>query len=266
MAQQYAVYSSDGVTWTQVTIRTSSDAWMQVCYDDGKFVAVSNTKYIVYTTDGVTWTTTFVNATGTNPTVYFGVCYGNGKWIVIDYNNGITKYSTDLVSWTEGSLGASYMWRWVLFGLGKFIAMTSTSKIAYSTDAITWTIIDTPGYFTKMRYINNKFYSFDGNSKKNMIYYSTDAINLTSITLSSIAYMSDICYDSSKYIISCGGNSYDTSYFLYSTDGITWSQQTLSISKPWNTCASNGSVTVIIGYNTNICMYSMSYPNLDYVD
>jgi len=57
-----AAYSTDGINWKYNTTNTAiSDAvmvWENVCYGDGKFIAVPrNGEIAAYSTNGIDWTT-----------------------------------------------------------------------------------------------------------------------------------------------------------------------------------------------------------------
>ena len=57
-----------------------------VTYAEGKFVAVSYTGYIITSTDGITWTT----PVRVDTTPWYGIAYGNGKFVVV----GSSRYTT----------------------------------------------------------------------------------------------------------------------------------------------------------------------------
>jgi hypothetical protein len=69
------------------------------------------------------------------------VAYGNGKFVATASYNNVAIYSEDGVTWTEITLPAAdsgYGWGPVIFGNGKFIAI-SNSTSTYSEDGINWT-------------------------------------------------------------------------------------------------------------------------------
>jgi hypothetical protein len=54
----FAVYSTDGINWTEITLPSNAD-WRSVAYGNGKFVAVAyNSNKAAYSTDGINWTET----------------------------------------------------------------------------------------------------------------------------------------------------------------------------------------------------------------
>ncbi len=69
------MYSTDGLTWTIGTISGTSRNWNSVCYGNGKFVAVAyDTNYFAYSTDGINWTEGMISDTSRSwDSVCFGV-------------------------------------------------------------------------------------------------------------------------------------------------------------------------------------------------
>ena len=134
-----SVYSTDGLTWTRVSIIDYPNIkFRAICYGNDKFVAVAyNTNYFAYSSDGITWTTGRLPSSGN----WYSVCYGNGKFVTIAYSSNAFAYSTNGINWTAGTISStSRRWESVCYGDGKFIAIASgTNYFAYSTDGITWT-------------------------------------------------------------------------------------------------------------------------------
>ena len=81
----------------------SDDAWLSVCYGNGKFVAVANVNFngdasaSAYSTDGINWTlSTMPVAANWN-----SVCYGNGTFVAVDSPSSVSIYSYDGINWTN---------------------------------------------------------------------------------------------------------------------------------------------------------------------
>ena len=86
-----------------------------------------------YSYDGINWTTKDNSVTSAN---WYSVCYGNGKFVAVAYNNSKIAYSYDGINWTtkDNSVTSAY-WYSVCYGNGKFVAVSSSDKIAYSFDS-----------------------------------------------------------------------------------------------------------------------------------
>lgn len=153
--------SPDGVTWT-ARINPEDNTWKDVVYGNGLFVAISDdgTNRVMTSTDGVTWT-----ARSAPLRTWSSIAYKNGLFVAC--NGGSTNnimYSSDGISWTEISISGSG-WNviessdryFVVVGFGP----TSSRKIAYSEDGITWATgsspYDTSTGYVGLAYGNNTF-------------------------------------------------------------------------------------------------------------
>ena len=85
------------------------------------------------------------------------VCYGNDKFVAVASDDNMFAYSTDGITWTEGTISnTSRYWYSVCYGNGKFVAVASddncsasitfspTGLIQYATPAkdLTWNNIE----------------------------------------------------------------------------------------------------------------------------
>ena len=81
-----------------------------------------------------------ISATLPVSTNWFGVTYGDGKFVAVSSNNknNKTAYSADGITWTEATLSYGF-WTGITYGDGKFVAVANINpKIACSTNGITW--------------------------------------------------------------------------------------------------------------------------------
>jgi len=138
-----AVYSTDGTTWSQGTI--SSSTWTSVAQGligaTHYFVAVSTTQNAAYSTDGITWTS---GNTLPSSDVWSSVAYGNGRFVAVagDPSTTTTKaaYSINGTTWTAATMpGAAARWVSVTYGGGAFTAFAyNSNRTSYSVDGVTW--------------------------------------------------------------------------------------------------------------------------------
>lgn len=175
--------SSDFINWTPVSLPYTNNLWRAVTYGNGKFVAISFRTNSAYSTDGITWTMTSLPDMSTYPAYYHSIRYGNGKYVAMSGYNDITStrrvaYSTDAINWQVSTLMSNQSWNGLAFGNNKFITVAyNTNYFSYSTDGIDWFL----GY----------------------------------LPLSS--YWVNIVYDGEKFIVVSTNNN-----AAYSNDGITW--------------------------------------------
>jgi len=161
-----AAYSTDGINWVAATL-PSSGRWYNVCYGNGKYVAVAylNSDKAAYSTDGINW----VAATLPSVQSWGNVCYGNGKFVVVATNSDKAAYSTDGINWVAATLPSSADWYNVCYGNGKYVAVAYNSdSAAYSTDGINWVAATLPSVqsWGNVCYGNGKFVTVAANSDK----------------------------------------------------------------------------------------------------
>ena len=271
-------YSSDGITWTAVADSPFGSSLVDsLCYGgNGKYVAGGGSGKMAYSTDGITWTAV-ADSPFNRETDIESICYGNGKFVAVGcYDKSINlndylpagriAYSTDGVNWTSidsSPFKGDYIYS-VCYGNGKYVAgggipsltitqnhpgnippttvtIDARAKMAYSTDGITWTEVDST-------FGGSRIYSicYGGNGKyvaggmDGKMAYSTDGVNWTAVTNSTFgrSSISSICYGNGKYV--AGGGS---GKMAYSTDGINWTavaDSTLGSSTISNLCYGNG--------------------------
>ena len=185
------------------------------------------------------------------------VCYGNGKFVAVGAGSKCA-YSTDGVTWTQGTMPNAQTWRSVCYGNGKFVAIgfsedtTSNSNVfAYSTDGINWTEGTMPSeqYWISVCYGNGKFVAVAYSS--NVFAYSTDGINWTLDTLPIMLSWNSVCYGNGKFVAVALNSNVNSNVYAYSTDGITWTQGTIPSSRDWQSvCYGNGKY-VAVSTNSN---------------
>ena len=191
------------------------------------------------------------------------VCYGNGKFIAVARSSNKFAYSTDGVTWTEGTMPSTANWASVCYGNDKFVAISNgSSTFAYSTDGITWTQGTMPSEqrWFSICYGNDKFVAMPFNTDSSNIFaYSTDGVTWTQGTMPNSHWWRSVCYGNGKFVaISYAqvNSSNSSNIFAYSTDGVTWTQGTMPSKQPWNSvCYGNGKF-VAVTLNSNVFAYS----------
>ena len=180
------------------------------------------------------------------------VCYGNGKYVAVSWGSNIMAYSTDGISWTEGSM-PSDSWQSVCYGNGKYVAIAyNSSTMAYSTDGISWTQGTLPSskQWQSVCYGNNKYVAVVWGS--NTMAYSTDGISWTEGSMPSSQDWYSVCYGNGKYVAVARGT---TNIYGYSTDGISWTEGNMPSSQDWySVCYGNGKYVAVAA--SNIMVYS----------
>ena len=207
-----AAYSTDGITWTSVTLPVGG-AWKSVVCGGGRFVAVSYdiSCGTVYSDDGITWHAGNLPTDGTYK--WEAITYGNGYFVAADMNPSScahSAYSTDGINWTLVAFPAVQGWPAVAYGGSTFVAIAgSSNQIARSTD--------------------------NGGSW-----------NWSAGTLP-MATANTVCYGGGNFVVFCGGNT----TAAYSTDGgNTWNSSTVPSASFWNSVAYGGGTLVATSSTT----------------
>ena len=155
-----------------------------------RFVATASGDSYLLSEDGDSWTRYQFNLSG-NPYLQ-QIVYGNNKFVTIGNaaDGSKSAVSTDGLSWTLGTMPYNFSWSSIAYGDSKFVAVGSywQNSSAVSTDGITWS--------GSGAYVFGPYYS------------------------------PKIAYGNGRFVVSQFSGS--TSYFYTSTDGLTWT---------WNTVA-----------------------------
>jgi len=293
VATPYAASSTDGETWTSVTLATPSSSWeyTAIAYNgSNQYIAViANTRHLATSTDGVTWTGT-TNAIPTQGQ-WSDMIYAGSKYVAISGGQNRTAYSTDGVTWLNGTISASSTeYTSIAYGQPGATAyyvvvtgITATSQLsAYSTDGITWTAGNTlpsADYWSSVVYGNGKFVTVAGgpNGTSTKAAYSSNGTSWTSATMpGAAARWYRVVYGGGAYT----AFAYNSTRTAYSTDGITWVEgPALPATRNWNaaaygnnrnvalpTTASSGAASINFVLNTNLITTSDTTANISVND
>jgi hypothetical protein len=102
--------SSNGLTWTAVTLPSSISVWNDITYGNRYWVAlgltgIGGTSLVAYSgSNGLGWRTSALPTTST----WNAIVYGNGTFVAISSDNTRAAYSTNHgLTWTASSLSSS---------------------------------------------------------------------------------------------------------------------------------------------------------------
>lgn len=125
--------STDGIHWTNINI-SEKDPLFDICFGDGKFVAVGYNGRILTSSDGLSWSK---RTSGTERVIH-GVCYGEGVFVAVG-SDGLLLFSEDGVTWTHKRTGTKALLRDIAYGRGTFVAAGNNGRILTSPDGKVWT-------------------------------------------------------------------------------------------------------------------------------
>jgi hypothetical protein len=243
--------SSDGITWTEVTISFSGDpndyirgiAWGSNGDTVNKFVAVGDKGGMVSSDDGTTWTAVTANTFGTENIL--GIAWGDNKFVAVGAQ-GKMAYSPDGTDWTavSDSRFANFNIRGIAWGDNKFVAVGLSGKMAYSSNGTTWTAVSDSTFGTGVNYILGIAWGSNGDTVNKFVAvgaqgkmaHSSDGINWTAVTATASTF------GTSNDIrgIAWGSNGSTVNKFVavgfsgrmaHSSDGITWTGMSSTDSK-----------------------------------
>ena len=126
---------------------------------------------IAYSDDGEKWNVIRDTIFYSYGNTINAVTYGNGRFVAVG-SNGKTAYSTDAKTWTPAENILTDNLYQITFGNGCFIAR-SNSGLAYSSDGETWLAADnfSSSKVSYINFVNNHFIAADSEGK---IYFSND--------------------------------------------------------------------------------------------
>ena len=93
-----AIYSSDGVTWTETTLPVSN-YWEPIIYGGDKFVATAfnnNGNIAIYSYNGIEWSETAMPAVKN----WKSLAYGQNKFVAVT-DTTMAAYSLDGITWSN---------------------------------------------------------------------------------------------------------------------------------------------------------------------
>jgi hypothetical protein len=182
-------YTNDGDLWSTSTLPAGMNtgaevvvAFGQISNTVGRFVVVAAAdRDIAYSDNGgATWTL----ETDALPSVgYNTIAYGKGVFVALRADTTNSAYSTNGVTWTEGSGLPNKTWREVVWGNGRFVALANDGTCSYSLDGITWsTAITIAGSISpdKIAYGQGVFVVSIASS--GVLYHSEDGVVWTAVT------------------------------------------------------------------------------------
>lgn len=233
-----AIYSTDTITWTTVTIPQYNSRGYRSVIDDGNdnVVAAPHVgQTAIHSKDLVNWTASTLPAEVSNAQ-YQHISYGNNVYIA--YVNSISysqvAISTNLITWTLVDFFPSYKVGGIIhFYNNKFISSALNPSdyvkiVVTSTDAITWTQSTVPDItsVSAVHVLNNNYVviGYNNNDYSYKMCTSTDAITWTTLTSNQYDWYGwpsrTHIYVDGKYIV-YPSDSY-TSNYAYSTNLINW--------------------------------------------
>lgn len=212
--------STDLINWATVNTTAAGGAnyILSIEYADGKWAATNSgiSSYLITSTDSINWTTQSTNLTSNSYTIK----YSNGLWVLGGV--GQIRVSTNLTNWTTATISMpSYSIDTIDYGNNVWVAGAALGTIRKSTDAITWTTVNsnfgTSGAINEISYGNG---SWVGTSTRKAPQRSTDLVSWSGLDFS--GWTTTIDFRSVKYINNVWIITGSLGHTRKSTDSIYW--------------------------------------------
>ena len=112
-----------------------SDTMQNLCFGNGRFVAVGSGGVIHTSSDGLLWDE------GQRPVLFTlnRVIYANGQFVAVG-NQGTIVTSTNGVNWSQQTTGTTNDLLAVAYGNGRYVAAGTAGRVAISTDGTAWSL------------------------------------------------------------------------------------------------------------------------------
>jgi hypothetical protein len=260
-----ALYSEDGIEWTQFNMPTVGD-WQ--CLAAGRttyptvgnyqFVAIrTNSAVAASSTDGINWTTRAMPLSQ----LWSSCIYGGGLFIAVASNSNTAAYSLNGTSWSSLALpsGDSTINEWtdIAYGKNTYVVLgnsgNTVAKGTYNSTLNTWSwnyfimdvIADSSAKgWVSITYGNDRFvaisstgdvgYSFDGETWLPATMPSQDGS--TAHNWKKIRYAQGVFFavgDTGGRDVGADTQALPTNYAAQSADGLVWTARTLATSAEW---------------------------------
>ena len=213
--------STDGLTWRIVTnFPVDLQNFNGVSYVNGQFIAVGNGGMIFTSADGLAWTQRSSNPLGLGD--FNAVAAGNSGFVAVGVNGQIAS-SPDGQTWTKRDSGSAGALSGIVFGGGKYVAVSSTFGMVHSsTNGADWTNVLVAN-FNAVAYDGSQYVAV-GNG--GAVRTSPDALVWTTRTSGQTVNVNGVAAGAGALV--AVGN---TGLIIRSSDaGVTWAPQTVPAS------------------------------------
>ena len=208
--------SADGMTWTKSqTLNSAMEKeewdWLGIAYHSPNFVFVASLgRYAISNEASLTTVTVTRRPMPDSQDAWYGVDYGNGKFVIVG-NNSLSGYSSDASTWTFADIETVNFHRWtgVTYGASGFVATIYGSTYrAFSTDGITWDVQqDRTKSLQGGKFVNDKYVMLGTSPTPNRetgdekIYFSTDLSFGDEAIVEVDGNWQDVTYGNGKYVV-----------------------------------------------------------------
>lgn len=246
-------YSTDGVTWIEITPFTSN-VITGVCYGKGIFLAVDS--------GGKLWkaaspTGIWIDSGVAVETIIEAICYANNRFIAV-CDGGFVVLSDDGENWETLLTCTDKNLYGVCAGDGLFVAVGASGTIITSVDGNTWVDRTNPVVTVDLRCVGYGNGMFVAGGTSGVIESSPDTITWTvgtNNTTLTISYIRAIAYAYGKfYAVMYTSNG--KGQIWVSEDAVTWTVQYDAAGRLW--CATSSDKMVLASGDSG-AIYTLNF-------
>ncbi|MES3036759.1 MAG: hypothetical protein V4736_02540 [Bdellovibrionota bacterium] len=242
--------STDGLTWTEITLAAHASPWHGGIAWNGTVYCVvhgySDVSNLGMTSpDGTTWTLRTLPAS----VRYSDIAWNGTVFAAIAYNSAVAASSADGITWFARALPSSSYWFQVEWNGASFCtnaSTISTNKAATSPDGITWTARALPStkVWGGIAWNGTVFCVLGTNGFATSANGSAWTARALPVITSDAGTWYGMTSNSSIYCAVAN----NTQTAATSTDGLTWTKNTLPAVRYWSDVAWNGTVFGAVTY------------------
>jgi hypothetical protein len=224
------MHSLNGSVWSEASNTPPDFNWFSVTYGNGTFVTASSPNiYIKYSFDGDTWSYSSVQPV-ISPGGPFTVTFGNGLFVVVNYNG--SAYSSDGDVWVSASVSPQDDWTAVTYGDGMFVAVGSGGIAMHSTNGDVWTraSVIQSGNWNSVTYGDGMFVAV-GNS--GVVMHSTNGDEWDPASAPQSGNWLSVTYGNGLFVAVKASGAVYSGDAMYSTNGDVWYSASLT-SPEWS--------------------------------
>lgn len=237
--------SPDGITWTQQDPGTYLQLYGIACLND-IFVACGGSLFA--SGKGVVWDERVTDCE------MRGAAYGKSTYVAVG-NGGNILTSTDSMTWSRKSTGATKSLSGVTFGNGVFISVGAAGTILSSPDGVIWTARESHTQMD-LKAVTYGEGTFAAVGIYGTILTSPDGTTWTDRSLDTGNCFLGIAHGNGTFVavaFDLNDNSGNApAYLVTSADGITWTQRNTGIKEVLDGISFGNQIFVIVGRSGTI--------------
>lgn len=240
------LYSKDSFTWEKAYLPVYGH-WKNICYGNGKIVAISYEGKTVYSYDGINWYQGIIISQSNGQ--WTDVIYKDNKFIAIGQMYTLIAYSYDGIKWFN-KISSFKTQNEDITELITSVNETYSNNNEYlQIDTIKNNFPLSNSNYSSMAYGNNTFIAV---AQGNLFLSSKDGFAWKTCPISWGNGWSYICYGNGMFLVIPASGS----QALYSIDGISWESTNLSINTGWNASIYANNKFIIVPANDSVFYYS----------